>query len=86
VRESIQMAGRHRGWEAVPLVGPGTELQLTLDGGAVPHVEVVAAFAQGFASRTMRSSSGVGEPRPSRFDVVTQREPSGAAAGLRTRP
>lgn len=27
-----------------PLVGPGSELQLTLDGGAVLHAEVVAAL------------------------------------------
>jgi hypothetical protein len=27
----------------IPLVGPGNELQLTIDGGAVPHVDVVAA-------------------------------------------
>ncbi len=29
----------------IPLVGPGHELQLTLDGRAVPHAEVVAANA-----------------------------------------
>lgn len=69
-------------------MGPGSELQLTLDGGAVPHVEVVAACAlgQGRASLRMRSSERVGEPRPSRLDVVTQSEPSGAAAGERRRP
>ena len=30
------------GFPDAPLVGPGTELQLTLDGRAVPHEEVVA--------------------------------------------
>lgn len=80
------MARRRHGWEAVPLVGPGSELQLTLDGGAVPHVEVVAALGQGAESRTIRSSASAGEPRPSRLDVVTQSEPSGAAEGERRRP
>jgi hypothetical protein len=28
-----------------PLVGPGSELQLTIDGRAVPHAEVLAALA-----------------------------------------
>lgn len=32
-----------RPYEQIPLVGPGSELQLTLDGRAVPHVEVVQA-------------------------------------------
>jgi hypothetical protein len=30
-------------FEQIPLVGPGSELQLTLDGRAVPHLEVVGA-------------------------------------------
>ncbi|WP_354702190.1 hypothetical protein DSM112329_02544 [Paraconexibacter sp. AEG42_29] len=33
------MSGTHD----LPLVGPGNELQLTIDGRAVPHHEVVAA-------------------------------------------
>ena len=84
--------GRRHCWEALPLVGPGSELQLTLDGRAVLHAEVVAAacatgpLTQGRAMRRMRSSEAVGEPRPSRLDVVTQSAPSGAAAGLRSRP
>ena len=32
----------HRGMD-IPLVGPGNELQLTIDGRAVPHAEVVQA-------------------------------------------
>ncbi|MCW2957362.1 MAG: hypothetical protein JWP18_165 [Solirubrobacterales bacterium] len=32
-------------FQQVPLIGPGSELQLTLDGRAVPHVEVVRARA-----------------------------------------
>jgi hypothetical protein len=40
----------------IPLVGPGNELQLTIDGGAVPHAEVVAA-----AERPAGPSAG--EPR-----------------------
>jgi hypothetical protein len=32
----------HR-FEQIPLVGPGSELQLTLDGRAVPHAEVISA-------------------------------------------
>jgi hypothetical protein len=32
----------HRGMD-IPLVGPGNELQLTIDGRAVPHAEVVEA-------------------------------------------
>lgn len=31
------------GFADAPLVGPGSELQLTLDGRAVPHHDVVAA-------------------------------------------
>lgn len=34
--------GDHR---QIMLVGPGSELQLTLDGRAVPHAEVVSARA-----------------------------------------
>lgn len=30
-------------YEQIPLVGPGSELQLTLDGRAVPHMDVVRA-------------------------------------------
>ncbi len=29
-------------FQDAPLVGPGSELQLTLEGGAVPHEQVVA--------------------------------------------
>lgn len=50
------MARRGSGWEAVPLVGPGSELQLTLDGRAVPHHEVVAALE--------RPSAPPGPPAP----------------------
>lgn len=32
----------HRGMD-IPLVGPGNELQLTIDGRAIPHAEVVQA-------------------------------------------
>ncbi len=32
-----------RPFEQIPLVGPGSELQLTLDGRAVPHADVVGA-------------------------------------------
>lgn len=84
--------------QQLALVGPGTELQLTLDGRAVPHGVVVAersapaapsaagvGAAQG-VTRTIRSSSSVGSPRPSRLEVVTQSDPSGAAAGVRRRP
>ncbi|MDQ3678891.1 MAG: hypothetical protein M3401_19180 [Actinomycetota bacterium] len=31
------------GFADTPLVGPGSELQLTLDGGAVPHTDVIPA-------------------------------------------
>lgn len=35
--------GRPPRWTQLALVGPGSELQLTLDGRAVPHESVVAA-------------------------------------------
>ena len=40
----------------------------------------------GHGSRRMRSSPGSGLPRPSRFEVVTHSEPSGARATVRMRP
>src|SRR5690606_12368372 len=36
--------------------------------------------------RSTLSSPGSGSPRPSRFDVVTQIEPSGASTAARNRP
>jgi len=82
------MARRRRGWEAVPLVGPGSELQLTLDGRAVPHVEVAAAWA--LAQRSPRhgtwSSSPGGETRLPRLAAATRGKPPGAGADGRTRP
>jgi hypothetical protein len=50
----------------VPLVGPGNELQLTIDGRAVPHHEVVAAQAARSAeARPARErDAAAGPPAP----------------------
>lgn len=49
----------HRGMD-IPLVGPGNELQLTIDGRAVPHAEVVQA------ARTATAPADDPPPAPDR--------------------
>lgn len=59
-------------------------------GVAIGLLAAVAAFEAGIPQvsgiRMMRSSEPVGSPLPSRLDVVTQSEPSGAVATVRSRP
>ncbi len=60
------MARAERGWEAVELVGPGSELQLTLDGRAVPHVEVVAGHERRSPGPAERRHHAPGDPAADR--------------------
>lgn len=49
-------------FQDMPLVGPGTELQLTIDGRAVPHADVVASSAAPAAPSSTSPPTAVPDP------------------------
>ena len=61
------------GFEDAPLVGPGTELRLTIDGRAVPHDEVLAdvvLVARAGARETPAGEVGEGLERSNLYAVA----------------
>src|SRR3954447_5809001 len=60
------MSPEMAGFEDAPLVGPGSELQLTIDGRAVPHDEVLAelqVLSRAGARATPAGAAGARGPR-----------------------